>query len=297
MKLQLSIVPIVLLLLLGSCKKEGSETALQKETLYRVGFSCSNLPTKGIAPINGGIVAAMHCFGSGDNPLLKREWPGVPPLFKIESCGSVVPLDNSQLLLPQGVYSFYLLSTNGEEFNEPYNWGEYRVFNGRDYLFASTSPIYLTREQRVPLTFYHLSTAIAIQFVLKSEEESTPTLHASLRLPLSPSSFQLSSSFIEEAIGLEEHFTPFKLIENHLSTIILPLTKGVVPKLKVELQSEAPLPLLSKEIDLPAPDNHFKGGRRYRYLVEVSRKAINFAGATVEEWSEEQIEALSLQEI
>lgn len=283
------------LFLLGCSRVDRGVHSLS--TLYRVEIYCNGSITKAIKPLQPGIELFLHCFASGVNPQYHREWPALPTIFKVDSCGLITANGGSQLFLPKGLYDLYLISTNQESFKEECEQGRYWATNGKDYILATSTALSIENDCALNLIFFHLSTTIELHFIKGWSDCSNTQIDVALTLPASPRPLELSLGQITPAASLEEHFTKLSGSDGCYSTIILPLERGLSPTLKVKIKDSLARVLLHKELSLPCPTSHFLAGRKYLYNIEATPQSVTFLDTVVEDWIIESTAPVILKEL
>ncbi len=295
----MKIAKIAKLLLLSavvfqSCQKEQAEVKEGSEMKFFASFNKS-AATKGATEFPSGNKATIFCYSGGSNPSSASPVSGTPLEATATSSGSLTP--QTPLYLPKGSYDFYSVSSNTS--SSPgltFSGGvSQQLSNGVDYLWASQSSV----SEGGIVYFPYLHRAVSLEIsVVAGEGVSSMSVTSIKFTPSKPSSntkMNLLNGEIGSAVQTDA-LTSFPVVAGKASAIMLPLSNLPI---SVEVTINGTIggvAVSGKTYSTSLPAREYSGGTMYLVQLTVSANAITFSGSTIEEWTTQTIDGITLTE-
>jgi len=277
---------------------------LQVDSMRFVSFCGTyslTMSTKSSSIIPLGIEALILAYEAGDNPITKSTYPGTPIQATSDTNGTLVLNNGGGLLMPAGNYDFYSVSSNSALSSEiTFNKGvSNRLSNGIDYLWASKTNTSVASNTNVTLEFEHKATAIALEIVAGYGVETLSVKSIKIGRSNDGASLHISSGFIPVASDISGEMYEMSLYYNKGISIMLPLAEGIQIPIEVVADVRCGNNIISNiyKASIPSQAGGYQSGTIYLFKASIDVNSISFNNALLNEWNEESLETIFINEL
>lgn len=289
------ITALLLSLTLQSCNKEPQNQSAQNPMIFTADYSQMITKAGTETPFKNGNWASIIGFQTGASPSSATPVNGTPVNAECGETG-VLTTDN-ELFLPKGNYDFYSTSLNNkEELQLSFTAGlSGQLKNGVDYLWAKN----LNISAGSTVSFKYKHKAVAIEIITTGESGISDLNIKEIKITPSKPSASTKMSLIDGAITpctSKDTSTPITVENNIGSYIMLPMTSNTISVVLIADLKIGGKSYQNKQYNATLPAIEYLGGTIYKVSLTINALKLTFNGSTVEDWTTQDVPAITLTE-
>ena len=255
-----------------------------------VGFHASveslNLATKSMSPIGTGTRVMIYAFhGSTDDATSTSAV--ARGSYTAKQTGTLTGDSGYKMLLTNGIFDFYAVSTNTDDFPPVFSNGiSPALKNGVDYLWWNEDNYDVAGSQvTVPVVLNHSATQVSIEIDTYGDGVYVQSIvSATISVPKPGAVMDLSTGIIPPATEYDAAPAAMGVNGLKLQYTMLPLKTDQPMKLTLNLKLNGEPDVKKYEVDVPVPDGELAAGNSYRFRAVIDGDDVTFPQVGVTDW-------------
>lgn len=203
-----------------------------------------------------------------------------------QQSGTLTGDSGYRMLLSNGVFDFYAVSTNTSDFPPVFSNGiSAALVNGVDYLWWNTDNYEVSGSQvTVPIVLNHSATQVSFEIDGGDGIYVQDIVSATITVPKPGAKMDLSTGVIPPATEYDANPAAMGINGLKLQYTMLPLQTDQPMKLVLKIHANGEPDVKSYEVDVPVPDGELAAGNSYLFRAVIEADNVSFPQVGVSDW-------------
>lgn len=203
-----------------------------------------------------------------------------------QQSGTLTGDSGYRMLLSNGVFDFYAVSTNTSDFPPVFSNGiSAALVNGVDYLWWNTDNYEVSGAQvTVPIVLNHSATQVSFEIDGGDGIYVQDIVSATITVPKPGAKMDLSTGVIPPATEYDANPAAMGINGLKLQYTMLPLQTDQPMKLVLKIHANGEPDVKSYEVDVPVPDGELAAGNSYLFRAVIEADNVSFPQVGVSDW-------------